>query len=413
MTDTIIQHIRFEGLQAPLRIAAPDIVRPLLDPVLRAWPCEAVATGHDDPTPFASLRPQSARRWCLEAPLAVNPTASHNPISAICDLIVEMSWERLRSRPELLCLHAAAVRFGDRLVVFPNTRRAGKSLLSAALARLGHPVFTDDFVPFAVDQETQVISGIANGIAPRLRLPLPATMSDALRDWITDRMAVRNAQYGYLTEVALPQSGTIAPVGAIVVLDRDADLTEPAALVPVTRAEAMASLVRQNFGRQVHAGAILRMMDALTRGVPMLRLRYNGVEEAAALLHDSALLRDLPRARMTGTATSGPLPLAPLDLPDVVRDVPVDLGQVFAKRPDFAEVETETSLYLADADGVAIHRLNPVSAIIWTLLDGQVNGAAIVAVMHDLYADVAVTQLQADVAAALAFLWDARLVVPT
>jgi hypothetical protein len=406
--------LNFAGLDTPLRVAQPDVVRPLLDPVMGGWPFSVVSC--DDPhakPAFATLGPRDAKKWRLEAPLAAKPVADHNPVNAICDLVVEMSWERLRSSPDLLCLHAAALTFDDRLVIFPNARRAGKSLLSSTLAHVGHEVFSDDFVPLAVDPQSGVISGMANGIAPRLRMPLPQNISASLDRWIMDRIGVCNKQYGYLTGIDLPRSGTIAPVGAIVVLEGDPTMTEPASLSPVTREEAMASLVTQNFGRQVHAGAILRVTDALTRAVPVLRLRYNRVEEAVALLHETPLLRDLPIARMLEAEQSGPLPLAPLDLPAVVRDAPVDLDQTFAKLPDFTEYETETSLYLADGDGFAIHRLNPVSTVIWKLLDEGLTGTEMVEVMQELYADIAADQLRADVAGALEFLWQERLIVPT
>ncbi len=413
MADAGTHYLGFAGLSAPLRVVDPAIVRPLLDPVLAAWPC-AMMPDNDPPAPapFATIGPAEAGKWRLEAPLAAQPVAHHDPVNAICDLVVEMSWARLRHRPDLLCLHAAALTFNDRLVIFPNARRAGKSLLSAALARLGHAVFSDDFVPLQITPQTGEISGIANGIAPRLRLPLPDNLTLGQHSWIMDRIAVRNKQYGYLTGIDLPQSGTTAPVGAIVMLEGDPSMTAPASLTPVTREDAMALLVKQNFGRQVHAGAILTVVDALTRAVPVLRLRYNGVEEAAALLHETALLRDLPVGKMAAADGPETLPLAPLDLPDVVVDRSIDLERSFVKLPDFTECETETSVYLADGSGFAIHRLNPVSAIIWRLLDEGLTVAEMVEVMHELYAEIAVDRLRADVAQALRFFWQERLIVP-
>ncbi|WP_172796204.1 PqqD family protein [Loktanella sp. 5RATIMAR09] len=406
--------MNFAGLDAPLRVVQPDVVRPLLDPVMGGWPFSAVPCDDPQAKPaFATIGPLDAKKWRLEAPRAAKPVADHNPVNAICDLVVEMSWERLRSSPDLLCLHAAALTFNDRLVIFPNARRAGKSLLSATLAHAGHEVFSDDFVPLAVDPQSGVISGMANGIAPRLRMPLPDNISASLNRWIMDRIGVRNKQYGYLTGIDLPRSGTTAPVGAIVVLEGDPTMTEPASLSPVSREDAMAALVTQNFGRQVHAGAILRVTDALTRTVPVLRLRYNSVEDAAALLHETPLLHYLPAAQMAEADQPGTLPLAPLALPDVRRDGPVDLARKFNKLPDYTECESETSLYLADGDGFAIQRLNPVSAIIWTLLDEGLTGVEMVEVMQELYSDIAVDRLRADVAGALEFLWQERLIVPT
>ncbi len=411
MQDKTTHNIHLKGLNAPLRVKEPDVVLPLLDPILGGWPAFDAGPEACDVPSFASLHPEADGRWTLEAPLAEKPRAKHNPINAICDLIVELSWERLRSQPDLLCLHAAALKFGDQLVIFPNARRAGKSVLTATLAQLGHDVFSDDFVPLAVDQKTGVIAGMANGIAPRLRLPLPDNLTPRLRDWITGHIGPANKQYGYLTGIDLPTSGTLAPVGAVVVLERVPDLAEPASLTPVGQDAAMAALVSQNFGRQVHAGAILQVTDALTRSVPVLRLRYDRVEEAAELLNQSAALHDLPAAQMPQVDQRDPLPLALLDATKSQDVTALDLDATFAQVPGFTQVQTEASLYLADARGVTIHRLNPVSNVIWALLDTPLSGVEMVDVLQELYPDVGPAQLRNDVLAAVQFMVRQYLVV--
>ena len=302
---------KFDGLNHPVRVDSPDEVLPLMDAIFASWPHEQ--TGEAD-TPFASIGPSAdGRKWRLAAPRAEKPESFLQPVNAICDLICEMSWERLRSRPELLCLHAAAVVFGNRLVIFPNQRRAGKSLLTATLARRGHAVFTDDFVPLAVDPDTRVISGVANGIAPRLRLPLPDTLAPDHAEWIEAHITARNKQYGYLSKIDLPQSGSELPLGAIVMLDRDMEREAPAVLTPVSADEAFAVIMKQNFGRQVHAGAILAITEALTKTVPVLRMTYRDVEEAAALLDTTDLLHAMPTARITEDGRQMPTRPAPLE----------------------------------------------------------------------------------------------------
>jgi hypothetical protein len=44
------------------------------------------------------------------------------------------------------CLHASAVAFRDRAIVFAGPAGAGKSTTAAALARRGHPIISDDIV---------------------------------------------------------------------------------------------------------------------------------------------------------------------------------------------------------------------------------------------------------------------------
>lgn len=413
MSRPSAQLLSFEGLDAPLHVSQPDVLRPLLDPVLAALPYRQIAG--DDPqatTAFASIGPADEGKWRLEAPLAVKPVTLHEPIDAICDLVVEMSWERLRSRPDLLCLHAAAIAFGDRLVVFPNARRAGKSLLTATLAKLGHVVFSDDFVPVAVDTEARTICGLANGIAPRLRLPLPPHLPPDLAGWITARIGPANKRYGYLTGITLPQAGTATPIGAVVLLDREEGRTFPAALEPVSDDDAIAALVLQNFGRQVHAGAILSVVAAIADSVPVFRLVYDDVAEAAALLHESPALADLPAAappsaRYPSTKVRAPVS-GDFDAPSPRFTADMRCVRIAG----YVAVQTDEAIYLADPQGRAIHRCNALSALIWTLMEEPATLDEVVAVMQDIFADIPPTQLRADAQSALQFLLQHQLTMP-
>lgn len=402
---------KFLGLKNPVRLDQPDIVLPLMRWVFANWPHEAVA---ENGTPFAQIGPvEDGTKWRLVAPLAEKPDSILQPVNAICDLVCEVSWERLRSRPDLLCLHAAAVPFGDRLVIFPNQRRAGKSLLTATLARKGHAVFTDDFVPLAVDPETRIISGVANGIAPRLRLPLPDTLSPEHAAWIEAHITTRNKQYGYLSEIDLPLSGTEMPVGAIVMLDRDMELQTPATLSPVAADEAFAAIMKQNFGRQVHSGAILTITEAITASVPVLRLTYRDVDEAAELLRNNALLSDLPAARITAEGRPMPDLPAPVKTPFRAPEGPFDPALTYKRADGVVAVQTEQAIYVADPLGHAIRRLNASLSIFWTLLEEPVTASEMAAVMQEIYPDVPPAQLHADAEQAVRFLWEKRLAVPT
>ncbi|MEO0905485.1 MAG: PqqD family protein, partial [Pseudomonadota bacterium] len=88
----------------------------------------------------------------------------------------------------------------------------------------------------------------------------------------------------------------------------------------------------------------------------------------------------------------------------------VDLDATFAQVPGFTQVQTEASLYLADARGVTIHRLNPVSNVIWALLDAPLTGVEMVDVLQELYPDVGPAQLRKDALSALQFMVQRHLV---
>lgn len=410
MVDVPVHLLAFDGLDAPLQVSDPQIVRPLLDPVMAAWPFKEISAAQPQSRPpFATIGPIDDQSWRLLAPLAASPVAHHDPVDAICDLVVEMSWERLRSRPDLLCLHAAAIEFGDHLVIFPNARRAGKSLLTATLAKLGHAVFSDDFVPVAVEAGT--IYGLANGIAPRLRLPLPPNLPIELSNWIAAGIDPANKRYGYLTGIDLPLSGTKAPIGAVVLLDREKGRTASALLEPVSDDDAIAALVIQNFGRQVHAGAILSVIAAIATSVPVYRLVYDDVADAAALLHDSPHLARLSAATLS--SDDHPSTDRPAPLPDALDDqtAAFDPDLRYGRVPGFVEVQTQAALYLADAQGRSIHRFNAVSGVIWMLLQDPMRPDDLADAMQEVFADVPRARLQEDVVQAMTFLWQQDLIV--
>lgn len=112
-------------------------------------------------TVAAAGRPEIFRQpdgyWLTDPP--------DDPFTAVEDFHYRfLDWHSLENRNHF-CLHGAAVRLGDGLVVFPSKKKAGKSTLVSELARQGETVFCDDVPP--VDPESW--HGIAFGIQPRVR----------------------------------------------------------------------------------------------------------------------------------------------------------------------------------------------------------------------------------------------------
>ena len=326
----------------------------------------------------------------------------------VCDLVAEMAWERLRSDPGLLCLHAAAVAFDDTLVVMPNARRAGKSTLAVALARLGHRLLTDDVLPVRHAPDRQTFVGIANGIAPRLRLPLPEGFSPAFHDWVGQDIGPANRQYKYLTSAPIAPGGTEIPLGAIVALDRQDDATPPR-LDPIPREEALASLIQQNFARAAHSARILDSADRLTRGLPAFRLTYHSGEEAAGFLSTHPALQNLP---IPVVAASGqPDQPSPLSQPAPERPH-FDAALPYVQAPGVAETHAGADHFLADSSGQAIHRLNPGSAVIWRLLCEPADLAEVTSLLASLYEDTPPDQIRADSETVMRHLAETGLIRP-
>ncbi|WP_300517225.1 PqqD family protein [Aliiroseovarius sp.] len=405
MTET--RYLQIEGLEHPVALEKAAPIEPLISTILAVWPHRIAETPTGAP-PFATIRPQGEDRWQVITADAPEAPRAWDGLNTVCDLVAEMAWERLRSDPALLCLHAAAVDFGGRLVVFPNARRAGKSTLAIALARRGLPLYTDDFLPVRLDAETGTCAGVANGVLPRLRLPPYAGISQAFRNAVDRDSGPSNRQYKYLAELPVAHWGEMLPLGAMVVLDRQDAPTRPQ-LSAMAREDALASLITQNFARTRHAGAILRSIDVVTRHLPIHRLRYHCAEEAAAYLSTHPDLKALP-------ATS------PAELVRDDRQAPLERpfepaatftpDHRYQQAPGVTGTVAGEDCFLADGSGRGIFRLNPVSAAIWTLLEEPTDLAEVTEILTSAFPDIAADRIATDCTRLMCDLARARLICP-
>lgn len=379
--------LTFDGADGAIDFAAPEMARAFRR-VVHGWP---LAEASGPAGPFAEVRP-SGDRWVVEVLRPEPRSKGYNPVNAICDLIVELNWSRLRQRNELLCLHAAGIAMGDALVVLPSGRRAGKSTLTAELARRGHRVFSDDVLAVDLDG-AGVPRGLATGISPRLRVPLPKEASKGFCDWVAADAGPANRQYKYLTDAPVAAYGSSLPLGAIVTLDRvDGEVAprlremDPGKVLPV--------LIHQNFGRFGHAGRALAAFEAITRDLPCLRLTYGSFEEAADLLETSVEGGLLTRKAVTRKVHRG--------VPDFGGIVaPFDGSRAYRRRSGFQGVEIEGEAFVADTDGVGIFRLDQGMLPIWRLLEGPIRASDIVDILGEVFPDVSREILATDVDAAL------------
>lgn len=394
----------FQGIAAPLRLKDADGVLPILRAVARGWPIAGPAV---DPgkTPFftISAAPGEGLFRC-ESHIQGTPPRRYDAVNAVCDAAVALALALPAEHPDLLCLHAAGVAMAGRLVIFPNVQRAGKSTLSAALARAGHPVFSDDVVPLSFTPEGAAF-GHAMGISPRLRLPLPEALGQGFRDWAESLAGPRNRQYLYLDLPAQPPRGTVLPLGAFVILDRK-DKAGPSRLEPLRPEEAMDALLFQNFTRDRHSGDILRIMAAVLSDRPTFRLSYHDLDGAVACLE--AAFATWPDPDPGATAGIG-FRLAGLVTPDLPKGPE---GGPLQQRQGTTETWLGDRLFLADAEGRAIHRIDPIGAAVWLVLAEPTAPYEIAALLAEAFPDTAPTQIAADLQRLLAQFRDAGLIEP-
>ena len=355
--------VRFAGLKAPFRVNDAAHVLELLPDIVTGWPfdIERADPSHD---PFFSISAvKDSNRVLGESHVRDKVSRKLDPLNALCDMAASLPYALADADDRLICLHAAGIRIGGRLIVFPNVRRAGKSTLSAALAMAGHDVFSDDVLPTSFDTDGHAF-GHALGIAPRLRMPLPEVICPDFRHWVDEIPGPENKQYKYLTLTDQPAHGQTHRIGAFVMLDRQ-DSPCAAELSPVSADEALKALLHQNFTRDRHSADILESIAASLLVEPSLKLTYFHLHDAIACL-ESAFEGDggakaagaqgeVRHFRLVGSEPKPP------------KKLPAD-RQVMRRDGTFEQMIGDT-LYLADPDGLAIHRMDPLAAAIWDVLE--------------------------------------------
>ncbi|MFN3576917.1 MAG: PqqD family peptide modification chaperone [Tabrizicola sp.] len=377
----------------------------LLPDVFTAWPHDAGSTGAVA-EPFYSITAGEDGLLVCESHVDDRPVRRFDAVNAVCDAVSAVALALPAEDDRLICLHAAAVEMAGRLLVFPNVRRAGKSTLSSALARAGHPLFSDDVLPLSFTTD-DLAWGLAMGIAPRLRLPLPGTIDPFFRAWVETVGGPKNRQYQYLRLPDQPAHGVVRPLGAFVILDRRDDRTLPR-LAPVSPDTAMDALLHQNFTRDRHSGDVLLAMAALLAKRPVFRLTYDDLSEAVACLEQSfaSWPDDLP-----------PEPVSP-DRPFRLADFGARAkagsgirGRV-RQRAGTVAAEIGGTLYLADAEGHAIHRMDGMAALIWELLADPALPEELVADLAEAFPGTPRARIAADLGALIERLAREALIAP-
>lgn len=273
-----VRLLAFADIARPVALIGCDELVPVIRQVLRGWDMSETA-GVDSTFSDIVIR-KTEKGYCRSSPWAAKPQSFRDPVDAVCDFVVDLVNAHIADHPHLLCLHTAAIHLGDGLALFPATYRAGKSTLSVHCAAAGFRLFADDVLP--VDGETK--EGVAPGILPRLRLPLPDNSDTAFTGLVTHRAGPRSDRYLYVDPGPdrLAPRETRAPITAIVLLDR-IDTGAPD-ITRIGGSEALKRAILQNFSRSLPAIDILDRLYAIVAEARCFELRYRTGEEAVDLL---------------------------------------------------------------------------------------------------------------------------------
>lgn len=276
---------------------------------------------------------------------------------AACAVIADLAEDYFSIRPGWLALHCAAFRFNDRLIAMTGPSRAGKSTLAARMTLEDDVlVFCDDVLPLSTDG-----NAVGLGIAPRLRLPLPKTCTQAFREHVARHSGPHDDRYVYLCAPTVAPHGTSAPLSVLLILDRrDA---APAHLHAVAEDEALHFLLTQNMSDlQTPEAAFARLTDLLA-GMTCLRLVYSDLEEAVALILN---------AFGSAAPVAADVEIGPVSQPmtaDLLPAANMSADLCWSRNPDVVIQTKGDSAFLWLPGKTMIWHMNTLARAVWGLLE--------------------------------------------
>lgn len=348
-------------------VDAPEVIEALAQ-AMPGWPLDVRAAAGASPELYVFRDGEGL--WQSD-PGTAEEFMLPSPASAACSLAAELLCLRLERDAELVGLHCGSVEINGRLALFPQSSKAGKSTLAVAFAAAGYRVFGDDVLGLTAEG-----NGVGMGVAPRLRLPLPASFSPAFVGYAERQAGPEDGRYRFVIPPAgrLAASGDECPVGALVLLERVEGPNVEPDVVPLSSGDGLLQLLCQNFAhadsfQQPLPQALMARLLPLMQRVPCLLLRYGeplaGARHLAQVLERGGMwLHDGPgaeneQAQQDETATPNEA------MPHI------DTGTLWTPEPHVNSYPLGDELFLIHAPSGAIHRLNPTGRLAWLLLQQE------------------------------------------
>ena len=392
----LVRDLKLKGLKRPVRLAGIEESTRTED-YFPSWPHRIVdATRSEAAVTIAKAQD----RYRVTSPFQAATKYHDTAVNAFCDAIAALPYAQADEDPHLLCLHSAAVAVDGRAILFPAVRRSGKSLLSVLLACRGAELIADDVVGVSARPSDQ-LRARASGISARLRLPLPDNLDPSNAKLIEGIGGVKNKQYNYVISSNQAEFGTLFPIGAVVMLDRQDE--GPATLEPISRGETLRRLLHQNFCREQSSQTIMSALYLLAESARSWRLTYSRPQDGA-----NTVLAAAENDLIDYFARPPRIP-KPAEL-SVQSDAFPSSGARL-QRTTSADVRSLDGDHFAVArDGSRIVHLDAGAMRIWTILSGPASVAEVIEYLMAAFPQADPHQVATDTARTLRQFHDLGLI---
>ncbi|HXV23421.1 MAG TPA: hypothetical protein VED46_04100 [Alphaproteobacteria bacterium] len=263
------------GDASPISVCAPETVLAMIPSFLYRWQTAMPAI---DAAPAIRCTFLDQR---FEILASVLPEGRHLASSAVeaADIVASALAVLSVGGAEMILPHAAAVQGPAGLVLLFADTKGGKSVLALTLAAAGWRLFGDDRLGLRRGKGGS--TGVALGLAPKLRLPLPDAAT-ALKAFAGARIRQSWPSLAFLQLGAEEQAaaGVSARVAACLLLDRSggAPALEPGRPAQLVRALAESAAAPWLGAAEVLAAAVAHA------DLPVLHLHYGEASKAAQVL---------------------------------------------------------------------------------------------------------------------------------
>jgi hypothetical protein len=390
------------GLDRPILFVDADEVHRVVVAATRGWIMAEV--------PLELGRPLLAVTRVIGGYAVLSDATTEAPtvytaVAAACNVLVDIGVAWINRDRHSIALHCGAVEIGGGLVVLAGAGRMGKSTLTARLAAENLRVFCDDMLPMA----GETLNGIALGIAPRPRLPLPGAPSSTLHAHVA-RYGIADARYAYVNGPSLAPHGATAPVRTVLLLDRREDAV--ARLRPAAPVEAVRALLARNLLSDRDPEIVFARMLALMEQCDVHWLEYADIDEAAMLIVSTFRAGQRSQADRPPSRPEAPAEPVPASAPAVSVMAAPRAVHRFRARPDVSVRQVAEDAFLCDRARGAVLHLNAVGRAVWALLDEGTSPVEATELLAVAFPDVTPERIAADVDSLFAELGTADLIRP-